>query len=266
MDMFSRELAPISARAWDEIEAQAARTLRASLGARRFVDVKGPHGWEFSCVHEGTMGAFQQHGEVGFAVRKCIRLVESRVEFELDILDLHNIERGHDMPDLTPVERAAKAAAAFEDGIVIEGLHETGMKGLKGSSEIAPISLPSSDVDSFLRAVRDATTAFETEHSICGPFVFVGGRSLRRVLDKITSGRTWLEIAEKNTPVEGFIFTPSLDDSFIISQRGGDFELTLGGDFTIGYNGRDGSKLRFFIAESAAFRVIEPRAFAELRL
>lgn len=266
MDMFSRELAPISERAWSEIEAQAARTLRASLGARRFVDVKGPYGWEFSCVHEGTMGAFQKRGEVGYAIRKCIRLVETRVDFELDVLDLHNIERGHDMPDLTPVERAAKASADFEDRFVIEGMSEVGAKGLKGSSEIAPISLPTGDVESFLRGVRDAVIAFETVHSVNGPFTFVGGRSLRGVLDKVTSGRTWLEIAEKNTDVSGFVFTPSLDDSFIVSQRGGDFELTLGGDFTIGYTGREGSKLRFFIAESAAFRVIEPRAFAELKL
>lgn len=266
MDMFARALAPISAEAFGQIDEQAIATLRANLSARKFVDVKGPFGWGRSCVYEGRMGKFQKEGEVGFGMRECVRLVESRVDFELDIMELHGIERGCDDPDLVPVEQAAKKAAAFEEKIVYEGLAAAGMKGLAGSSELKAIDLPTGDPEAFVRAITDAVDAMAVEESIQGPYALVGGKKLRDALCKLVSGRTLCEVVEKATDVDEFIYTPSYDGAFLVSKRGGDLELTLGGDFTIGYTGRNGDHLKFFIAESLAFRIIEPRAFASINL
>lgn len=266
MDMFARGLAPINGEAWKQIDEQAIATLRANLSARRFVDVKGPYGWEHSCVYEGRLGGYQKEGEVGYASRKCQRLVETRTEFELDITELHNIERGCDDPDLVPVEIAARNAAAFEDGIVYKGLEKVDMKGLAGSNELPELNLPTDDAEKFLRAITDVTYTMATTHSMEGPFALVGGKKLRDALGKIVSGRTWFDVVEKNSDVDEYIFTPSYDGAFLVSKRGGDFELTLGGDFTIGFVGVEGDKLKFFLAESLAFRIIEPRAFVPLIL
>jgi uncharacterized linocin/CFP29 family protein len=46
MNDLLRKLAPISDAAWAEIEAEAKRTLKAMLAARKLVDFKGPLGWE----------------------------------------------------------------------------------------------------------------------------------------------------------------------------------------------------------------------------
>ena len=45
MNELLREHAPISAEAWREIDAEATRTLKTLLAARRLVDFEGPLGW-----------------------------------------------------------------------------------------------------------------------------------------------------------------------------------------------------------------------------
>lgn len=265
MNMFARGLAPISDAAWNAIDGQAAATLRANLSARRFADVKGPYGWERSCVALGGLETFQRMGDVGYGVHKCVRFTETRADFTLDSMELHNIERGCDNPDLTAVERAAAAAAAFEDKMVYEGLTAAGVRGMSGHSDLEPVTLPS-DPEQFLCAVKDAVTNFEVNNSISGPFAFVGGRKLRSMLDKIVHGRTLLEVVSKNSSVSEYIYTPSFDGAFLVSKRGGDFELYIGGDFSVGFTSREDMKMNFFIAESVAFRVVEPKAFVELKI
>jgi uncharacterized linocin/CFP29 family protein len=44
MDILKRELAPIPMEAWTEIDAQATRSLTATLSARKVLDVTGPMG------------------------------------------------------------------------------------------------------------------------------------------------------------------------------------------------------------------------------
>jgi uncharacterized linocin/CFP29 family protein len=154
--MFGRTLAPISDAAWKEIDVQAARTLKANLAARRFVDVKGPFGWEYSAVPAGRFDAVQSEGGVGYGVRQSVPLVETRIGFELNTLEIHNVDRGLPNPDLAPVEKAAIAAAAFEDKVVFEGLANASIRGLKCENTSAAIELPS-DPEAFVLALADAT-------------------------------------------------------------------------------------------------------------
>jgi hypothetical protein len=60
MNNLHRELAPISAEAWAEIEEEASRTLKRYLAGRRVVDVQGPAGTALSAVgtgHQKTIAA-----------------------------------------------------------------------------------------------------------------------------------------------------------------------------------------------------------------
>jgi uncharacterized linocin/CFP29 family protein len=263
--MFSREHAPISAEAFEAIDAQAASTLRKSLSARRFVDVKGPMGWDFSGVSLGRHERLEMDGDVGFGVRTFVPLVETRVEFSLCSIELHLIDRGAADPDLVPVEKAAAAAAAFEDRAVYSGFGKAGFKGLSEVAENSPVTLPA-DPQGFLNALADEVSRMKTASSVGGPYALVGGSALRRALGKIECGRSLLEIIKKNSDIDEFIFTPSYDGALLASKRGGDFELTVGGDFIVGYSGTDGKNITFFLTESFAFRVIEPRAFTPLEV
>ena len=50
------------------------------------------------------------------------------------------------------------------------------------------------------------------------------------------------------------------DKSFLVSERGGDFELTIGQDLTVGYEMHDSNKVKLFLTESFTFRVLSPEA------
>ena len=261
--MFSREHAPISSAALEAIDAQAVRTLRENLSARRFVDVKGPEGWDFSGVSLGKFEKLDRSGDVGYGVRSIVPAVEARAEFELAAFDLHMIDRGSADPDLVPVEKAAIAVAAFEDNAVYYGFSAARLKGLAEVAANAPVSLPG-DAQGFLYALYSEITRLKTVESIGGPYALVGGKTLRDALCRIADGHSLFDLVKKNSDVDEFIYTPSYDGALLVSKRGGDFELTLGGDFIVGYNGSDGKMLKFYLTESFSFRVIEPRAFTPL--
>jgi uncharacterized linocin/CFP29 family protein len=266
MDMFGRDLAPISSAALKEIDAQAARTLRANLAARKFADVRGPYGWAYSGVPSGTLDSLQKDGEVGFGVRGVTPLVETRVEFKLSAIGMHDVDRGCANPDLVPVENAAAAAAAFEDRAIFEGFPKAGIKGLKDNSENPAIELTQNDPGAFLKEVISATDRSKTEYSISGPFALVGGKALRAALAALAGNRTILDLLKKSADIDEFIYAPDAAEAYLVSKRGGDFEITLGGDFVVGYHSRLDDALTFYLAESFSFRVLEPRAYTPVKL
>ncbi|MDR2780834.1 MAG: bacteriocin family protein [Synergistaceae bacterium] len=266
MDMFGRDLAPLSGAALKEIDAQAARTLRANLAARRFADIKGPYGWSYSGVPSGTLDSLQKDGEVGFGVRGVTPLVETRVEFGLSAIGMHDIDRGRANPDLTAVEKAAAAIAEFEDKAVFDGFAKAGIKGLKDGSENPALELTPSDPSALLKEVIGAIDRSKTELSISGPFAIVGGKAFRGALSALAGNRTLLELLKKSTDIDEFIYSPLVPEGYLISKRGGDFELTLGGDFVVGYHSRTGDTLNFYLAESFSYRILEPRAYTPLKL
>ena len=55
MNNLHRELAPISAAAWAQLEEEATRTLKRSLAGRRVVDLQGPGGPTLAAVGTGHL-------------------------------------------------------------------------------------------------------------------------------------------------------------------------------------------------------------------
>ena len=60
------------------------------------------------------------------------------------------------------------------------------------------------------------------------------------------------------------IYNPGNHGSYLVSTRGGDLELTLGQDFSVGYVSHQQGKVTLFIAETFAFRVIGPEVIVSL--
>lgn len=267
MSTFGRNLVPISGEALSEIDAQAARTLRALLSSRKFVDVEGPRGWDFSGVSVGRLRDLSDCGAgVCAGVREVLPVVESRVSFELCPFELHNVERGAKDPDLTAVERAAAEAAKFEEDLVYGGCEKAGIKGLLQSCANEPVEVPAGDPDAFIASVDGIVRSLKMRGSVCGPYALVGGGRLKEALGKLVCGRTLFDALKKVVDVDEFICTPLHEEAFLVSKRGGDFELTLGIDYTVGYEGAGEKSLKFFLAESLTFRVLEPRAYAPILL
>jgi uncharacterized linocin/CFP29 family protein len=47
-------------------------------------------------------------------------------------------------------------------------------------------------------------------------------------------------------------------------MRGGDFELTLGIDYSIGYDSYTNEKIKLFLVETFTFNIYEPKAFVKI--
>src|SRR6202790_3697128 len=139
MNNLHRELAPISDKAWAQIEEEASRTLKRHLAARRVVDVLGPKGLEFSAVGTGHLHQIQTPGDgIQAAQREAKLLVELRVPFELTRQAIDDVERGATDSDWAPVKEAARKIAFTEDRSVFDGYAAAGIQGIRqGSSNPA---------------------------------------------------------------------------------------------------------------------------------
>ena len=60
------------------------------------------------------------------------------------------------------------------------------------------------------------------------------------------------------------VWAPAVDGAVVLSQRGGDFELTVGEDFSVGYRSADATAVELYIEESLTFRINTPDAAVHL--
>ncbi|WP_177316783.1 family 1 encapsulin nanocompartment shell protein, partial [Burkholderia ubonensis] len=107
MNNLHRELAPISAAAWAQIEEEVARTFKRSVAGRRVVDVEEPGGVELSGVGTGHLHTIAAPRErVGAKLREVKALVEFTVPFELRRDAIDAVERGARDADWQPAKDA----------------------------------------------------------------------------------------------------------------------------------------------------------------
>ena len=62
MNNLHRELAPISAAAWAQIEEETSRTIKRYLAGRRVADVHGPEGTALAAVSTGHQRTIEAPG------------------------------------------------------------------------------------------------------------------------------------------------------------------------------------------------------------
>lgn len=260
MDLMKRSLAPIPSEVWSVLEEAATRVLKTQLCARRFVDVAGPKGLGYAAVGLGRLDVpgDQPVGGVQYGVHRVQPLVETRTRFQLDIWELDNVVRGAEDVSLDGLIHAARAAANFEDRVVFRGLAPAGITGLDQSRKLATMEL-SGDPNRFLDAISLAMMELEGS-TVGGPYTLVLGPRAFRFAASCMAGYPLLRQLERlvNGPV---LHTADIEGGFLVSRRGGDFELTLGQDFTLGYESHEDRELTLFLSESFTFRVLEPLAF-----
>ena len=123
-DLLRRSHAPLTDRAWENVDAEAGQILKSQLSARQFVDVCGPHGWGLAAVDTGRLQLADDNSasEVPWGIRRVLPLVEVRLPFVLQQMELDAISRGCQDPDLESLQQAAKKAAWFEESAIYEGL------------------------------------------------------------------------------------------------------------------------------------------------
>src|SRR5215468_10561545 len=143
MNNLHRELAPISGTAWAQIEAEASRTLKRYLAARRVVDMQGPHGVELAAVGTGHLQQIQAPGDgIQAAQREAKALVEWRVPFALTRQAIDDVERGATDADWSPLKDAARKIAFAEDRSVFDGYAPAQIQGVCQGTSHPALTLP----------------------------------------------------------------------------------------------------------------------------
>jgi uncharacterized linocin/CFP29 family protein len=265
MNHLMRELAPVGDEAWEQIDEEATRSLKHYLAARRLVDFTGPLGWDHSSVDTGRIDvlAIGSLGAVEVARRRVAPLIEMRSAFSLDRAELAAAERGATDVDLDAVIAAGRTAALAEDHLVFHGYDEAGVTGIIPASPHEKVAI-TDDYNHYPSHVARAVAALRSA-DIAGPYaIALGARCYTGVTETTEHGG--YPVFEHLRQILGgpVVWAPAVDGAVVLSQRGGDFELAVGEDFSVGYRSFDPTSVDLFIEESLTFRVHTPDAAVHL--
>jgi uncharacterized linocin/CFP29 family protein len=264
MDIFKRDIAPVSEQAWKEINEQTQKVLDNFLITRKFVDIDGPNGIDFGAVSTGrlTIPPNQPIDGVNYGIRQVVPLIEARMPFQLDNWELDSISRGAMDADLDALDTAAKEMARFEEDIVFNGLEKDGIKGLTNSSKYDPVELPE-NVANILKFVGAQINRLH-RNAVEGPYTLIIAEDYWLDLINLNNGYPIIKQLEELLTGQIIVNTNS-SNSYLVSERGGDFELVIGQDNAVGYQSHDSEKVNLFITGSFTFRVLGPEAVVVLK-
>jgi uncharacterized linocin/CFP29 family protein len=259
MNNLHQGLAPISAMAWTQIQEEASRTIKRHLAARRVVDVQGPKGVEFSAVGTGHRQQITAPGDgIEAAQREARALVELRVPFELTRQAIDDVERGANDSDWSPVKEAARKIAFAEDRAVFDGYAAAGIQGVRQGTSNPVLTLPP-NVKGYPGAVAQAVSQLRLA-GVNGPYaLLLGAEPYIAVGGATDDGYPVLQHIERL--VDGkIVWAPAIDGGVVLTTRGGDFELTIGQDLSIGYLSHSETTVRLYLQETITFLLLTTEA------
>jgi uncharacterized linocin/CFP29 family protein len=266
MNHLLRELAPISDAAWAEIDQEATRTLTHFFAARKLVDFDGPLGYDASAVSLGRLQPIGDQPGDGVTAnrRQLLPLIELRRQFVLSRSELESVDRGADDPDLDPLIDACRALAMAEDTLVFVGNKSADIVGLGTGSPHDPVPL-TEQFDKYPNAVAHAVAVLKAA-GIGGPYaIALGPRCYAGVIETTEKGGYPL-LQHLGLILGGpVIWAPAVDGAIVLSERGGDFTLTIGQDTSIAYKSHDAETVTLELQETATFNAPSPDAAIALR-
>jgi len=260
-----RDRSPVTDDAWEQIDAEATRTLKHFLAARRLIDFQGPLGWEHSAIGLGRLKALGGGPITGIeaAAREVRPLIELRSPFSLPLAELYRADRGATDLDLQAVIDAARDAALAEDTAIFHGYAAAGIDGIATSSPHRAVEI-SDDYSRYPTHVAKAVAVLQAA-SIAGPYaIALGARCYTGVTESTEHGG--YPVFEHLHRILGgpVIWAPAVDGAIVLSQRGDDFVMTVGEDLSIGYRGHDENAVQLYIEESLTFQINTPEAAVHL--
>lgn len=259
MNNLHRELAPISDAAWAQIEEEAKRTLKRYLAGRRVVDVPAPGGVGLSAVGTGHLRTIPPPAEGIVARQREVKpLAELRAPFELSRDAIDDVERGATDADWQPVKDAAQKLAFAEDGAIFDGYGGAGIEGIRKATSNPIMKLPA-DVRDYPDVIAQALSQLRLV-GVNGPYAALLGREAYTLLAE-TSDHGYPVIEHVKRLVDDqILWAPAAAGAFVLTTRGGDFELAIGQDVSIGYSSHSDTAVRLYLQETFTFRVLTSEA------
>ena len=166
-------------------------------------------------------------------------------------VDIDDVERGSQDSDWDPVKDAAKKLAFAEDRAIFEGYEAASIGGIRKCSSNPALALPEDP-----REIPDVISQALSELRLAGvdgPYsVLLSADVYTAVSETTAHGYPIRE--HLNRLVDGeIIWAPAIDGAFVLSTRGGDFDLQLGTDVSIGYLAHDADTVQLCLEETLTF-------------
>jgi uncharacterized linocin/CFP29 family protein len=252
MNNLYRSLAPITDAAWTEIETEAARTFKRHIAGRRVVDVSEPGGPATAAISTGHLLDVGSPGDGVIAqLRDARPLVRLRVPFTVRRTDIDDVERGSQDSDWDPVKNAARKLAFAEDRAIFEGYEAAGIDGIRKSGSNPTLALPEDPRD-MPDVIAQALSKLRLA-GVDGPYsVLLSADAYTRVSETTAHGYPIRDHLGRLVDGE-IIWAPAIDGAFVLSTRGGDFDLQLGTDVSIGYLSHDTDTVELYLQETLTF-------------
>jgi uncharacterized linocin/CFP29 family protein len=263
MNNLHRELAPISDMAWASIEEETTRTLKRYLAGRRVIDVQAPGGSELSAVGTGHLRKIAAPADGILARQREVKpLVELRVAFELDRQGIDDVERGANDSNWQPAKDAAREIAFAEDRAIFDGYAAAGIGGVRQGTSNPIMTLPA-DVLQYPDAIAQGLSQLRLV-GVNGPYaVLLGADAYTALAETSDHGYPVLEHV-KRLVKDQIIWAPAIAGAFVVTTRGGDFDLHIGQDVSIGYLSHTDSAVRLYLQESFTFLLLTSEASVAL--
>jgi uncharacterized linocin/CFP29 family protein len=273
MNNLHRELAPISDGAWAQIEEETSRTLKRHLAGRRVVDVQGPAGTALSAVGTGHLKEIvapkiaapkiaTPKGGIVARQREVKALVELRVPFELTRQSIDDVDRGANDSDWQPAKDAARQLAFAEDAAIFEGYDAAGIVGIRQGTSNPKMTLPS-DVRKYPDAIAQGLSRLRLV-GVNGPYaVLLGADAYTALAETSDQGYPVLEHVKRLVD-DKIIWAPAIQGAFVVTTRGGDFDLHIGQDVSIGYLSHTDDAVKLYLQETFTFLFLTAEAAVAL--
>jgi uncharacterized linocin/CFP29 family protein len=255
-----REHAPITQDGWRTIDDEARARLTPGLAARRMVDFRGPHGWEYSSSNLGRVESVGSSGieRVEVSRRLVQPLLELRAGFVVSRSELAAGDRGAEDVDFADLDAAAQRLVEAENTAMFHGWPKSDEGGISQMTPHEEIAGGTFDgyPDRVARAVEVLLRA-----GVGGPYgLAVGREEYTRVVENTEHGGYPLLDHLRKILKGPVVWAPGVSGAIVLSMRGGDFVIDCGEDLSVGYSAHDGDTVELYLEESYSFRVLTPEA------
>src|SRR5262249_31950310 len=155
-----------------------------------------------------------------------------------------------------PVIAAAEKIARAEDEAIFNGYAAAGINGIIRSSSHQPLPIPATAAE-YPQLIVEARERLR-DAGISGPYALALGPQWYKEVSQASEDGYPIRKRIDQQIIDGpIVLAPAVKGGVLLSTRGGDFELSVGQDLSIGYVIHDKHNVELYITESFAFRVLE---------
>ncbi|WP_329904114.1 family 1 encapsulin nanocompartment shell protein [Porphyromonas pogonae] len=266
MEILFKDQAPLTPAIWEELVETATRMMEAQTTARKVMHCEEPRGARYTSVQTGGLNklpAVKNYPGIKTSANIVQPLIESRIEFELDLDELLSIERGNKAANLDNLEDAVKQMILFEENCVYNGYKEGNIPGL-----IPSMSTPKVATDGSSQSIIDAilkAAIIMKDMGVEGPYQLVAGPDFITKTSQLVSNKPLAALIEEELKTE-IELSPAVKGALLFPFNSEDNNFVIGRDLSIAFQSMDKNKVRFFLLESFTFTNTNDKAAVQLNL